>query len=67
MLLIDCEIVDQDDYCRILAQQLAHGCHSQETLRILLAVGELDPDKLYRVMQDEERSGVDAAVMVTAH
>ncbi len=62
-LLIDCEISDQGEYRHILAQQLAHGCRSQETLRKLLAVGELDPDKLFKVMQDEERSGADAAVM----
>ncbi len=62
-LLIDCEITDQGEYCRILAQQLAHGCRSQETLKKLLAVGEVDPDRLFKVMQDEERAGVDAAVM----
>ncbi len=49
--MIDCDIQDAGEYHCTLAKQLVLGCWSKHTLQKLLAVVELDPDKLFKVRE----------------
>ncbi len=62
-LLVDCNIVSADEQHRALANQLVVGCHSKDTLQKLFVVGEPDFDRVYKIMEAEERVTVDASVV----
>ncbi len=46
-----------------MAKQLVLGCWSKDTLQKLLVMAELDADKLFKVMEAEERANVDTTVL----
>ncbi len=62
-MLIDCDIWDARGYQPTLAKQLVLGYRSKDMLQKLQAMAELDPDKLFKVMEAEERSNVGATVL----
>ncbi len=53
-LLIDCDIRDAGEYQCMLHKQLVLGCQDKDTLHKLLAIAQLDPDWLFKVMEAEE-------------
>ncbi len=61
--MIDCDIRDAGEYQRSLAKQLVLGCCSKDTLQKLLAITELDLDRLFKVREAEERANADTAVL----
>ncbi len=62
-LLIDCDMQDAEEYQHALAKQLVLGCCNKDTLQKLLAMAELDLDRLYKVMEAEERANANASVL----